>query len=172
MGIQCTLRLIKNNTKSNLTASISRFEDGSIRSYNFTGKLIECKGFRSSEGKDYSNEVVEIECGTTVLLNELLGGFIYKEAGDIFAKRAAEGDKNPCVELQIECKSLNVTETNIIISNVMKAQLDSSARLADNTDRIMNNLAALKTRGAQVNAARAGMGSLLNTVKKVAKTYL
>lgn len=185
MTISSTIKLIKNNAKTNVTCSISRDAQGNWKSMNFTGRLISCEGFISSEGINYDKELVGIECPTTVVItNEDQANAVYERLGAIFADRLAAGDKNPAVDLRILSNSIRPTDTNILVTNVEKVFVNSNTSLANTSDRINDSLAALRKFSAakstitsnstnlQLQAAKQGLNSLVNTVKKSVKTYL
>jgi hypothetical protein len=175
------IKLIKSNAKTNITCSTSHYPDGEFRSFNFTGKLISCEGFVSREGINYDNELVEIDCGTTVIINnQAQGEAIYEKAGAIFAQRAAKGDKNPALDLLIECNSINPTNTNILVSKVNKVYVESNTTLASSKENIegtLNNLRRFsnarttisttpqRTVNNQLSSARKGLNNILSSVK-------
>jgi hypothetical protein len=183
--MKVVIKLIKANNKTNITCSISHYPDGEFRSYNFTGKLLSCEGFVSREGTNYDNELVAIDCGTTVIIsNEAQGQAIYEKAATIFAQRAAEGDLNPALDLMIECNSINPTNTNILVSKVTKVYVESNTTLANSNENIedaLNNLrkfsnarttitttprsAATAKVNNQLTSARKGLNNILSSVK-------
>jgi hypothetical protein len=183
--MQVKIKLIKSNVKSNITCSTSHYPDGKFRSFNFTGKLISCQGFVSREGINYDNELVNIDCGTTVIINnQAQGQAIYEKAGSIFAQRAATGDKNPALDLLIECNSINPTNTNILVSKVTTVYVESNTTLASSKENIEDALSNLrKFSGArttittsttstprpsvnsQLTSARKGLNNILSSVK-------
>lgn len=179
--MKSVLKLIKNKAKSNVTYSISRFEDQSFRSLNLTGKLVSCEGFISSEGQDYSNELIGIDCATTVVItNQAQAEAILERLQSIFDSRNLSADSNPAVDLLIESNSIRPTSTNIIITNVSKIFVESNTSLANSTDNIIESLAALKsfsaakstlTSNAQLNAAKIGLSSALSSIQKSVKSY-
>jgi hypothetical protein len=189
MNISSTIKLIKNNAKTNVTCSISRDEQGRFISMNFTGRLISCEGFISSEGINYDKELVGIDCPTTVVItNEAQANAVYERLGSIFADRLQAGDKNPAVDLRILSNGLRVTDTNILVTNVEKVFVNSNTSLANTSDRINDSLEALRKFSAakstitsnslnsQLQAARGGLNAtltdLVNTAKRSVKTYL
>ncbi len=187
-----TIKVIKNNTKENITCSISKFQDGQFRSLNITGSLTECEGFYSREGINYDKEIVQVDCATTVLItDQTVADAVYERCAQIFADRRISGDKNPAVDLQIEANSVNITDTNILISKVTKIYVNPNTTLSNTSDSILNSLNNLKAYSAskstiisnsisnslqsakpQLNAAMKGLNSLANSVKHSVKTYL
>lgn len=174
--MKVTLKINKAKAKSNITASISRNQDQSFRSWNFTGTMIELEGFVSSDGINYDKELVGLQVGTTVIVtNEALGEAIYEKCADIFAKRANVGDLNPSIDLHLECNTVQPKESNILVSNVNTAYVKSNTSLRDNSAKVIDALASLRkasANNAQVNAARLGMTNVMNKVMSSVKTYL
>ena len=174
--MKVTLKINKAQTKSNISASISRNEDGSFRSWNFTGSIIALEGFVSSDGINYDKELVGLQVGTTAIVkNEALGEGIYERCAAIFAQRAATGDLNPSIDLHLTANTVQPKETNILVSNVTAAHVEAATSLRDSSVRVNDALASLRklsSNNSQVAAARAGMLNLVNKVKETAKTYL
>jgi hypothetical protein len=174
--MKATIKLNKAKIKSNITASIS-YHPGTEtpRSYNFTGSMIELEGFYSSDNICYDAELPTLKVGTTAIINPEAGQAVYERCATIFAQRAAEGNLNPSVDLHLEFNTLNVKETNILISNVTKVYVESNTSLRDDSSKVNDALASLRklsSNNSQVAAARAGMLNLVNKVKETAKTYL
>lgn len=184
--MKATVKIIKSNKKSNITCSVSKYEDGTFRSFNLTGSLTGLEGFVSREGVNYSEELVGLNVGTTLIIaNEAAGQAIYERCGEIFAARAEAGDKNPAVELLVECNTVNPTSTNILISNITRAFVNKEATVSPSSESILDSLAALKEFSAakttimtnsvnnnlpavkaQISSARSGLNSLISNAKK------
>lgn len=177
--IQATIKMIKSKEKSNISASISTNQDGSFKSWNFTGKLTSLEGYVTKDGVNFDSELVAIDCATTALIfNEQQGEAIYQRAAEIFEQREAEGDPNPAVDLVLTVKTVRPKETNILLVNVKQAFLDADTQIVDNSETVENVIAKLKANSAakakpQVSAARAGLGNALQrSMQRIAKTYL
>ena len=179
MTIQATLTLIKAKEKANITASVSQNQDGTFRSWNFTGKLSHLEGYITKDGVNLDQELVQVDAPTTVLIfNEAQGEAIYQRCQEIFDAREEQGDPNPAVNLDVVAKTVRVKETNILIVNVKQAYVDADTQIIDNSDNVLANLAKLRANSAnkpkpQASAARAGLTSALGrAAKRIAKTYL
>lgn len=174
--MKIVLKINKKKEKTNISASISRNPDSSFRSYNFTGTMINLEGFVSSDGINYDKELVGLQVGTTAIItNEALGEAIYEKCAAIFAQRAAAGDLNPSIDLHLTANTVQPKETNILVSNVLTAHVESATSLRDSSVRVNDAIASLKKVSAsntQVQAARLGLGSMLNSAKQAIKTYL
>lgn len=173
--VQATIKLIKNKAKSNISGSVSNNQDGSFRSYNITGKLVDLQGFVTKDGVNYDAELVEIDCPTTVLFfNQNQGAAVLARCEEIFEERAMEGDLNPAVDLIVEARTVRPRETNILITNVKHARIEKDTQLVDNSATVEDTLAKLRANSAkaqtQVQAARQGLSALagksLNLVKR------
>lgn len=153
MTIKATLKVTKAQTKSNITGTISYNEDGSFRSYNITGNLVELKNYVTRDGVDLSNELVQIDCPTTALLfNQTQGEAVVEKCAEIFANRAAKGDLNPAIDLIIEAKSVRPRETNILIVNIKSIFVDADTQIVDRSDNVLDTIAKLKANSAKSNA--------------------
>jgi hypothetical protein len=175
----CELKLIKNNNKANISYSISQYPDGTFRSYNFTGKLTSCEGFQSREGINYDKALVEVNCSTTLIItNQAQGAAIVDKLASVFEDRYSVGDKNPAVDLKVECNSVNPTNTNILITNVKKVFVERNTTLANNKQNIEDALSNLRsfsnTRSTistspkvntQLSSARKGLTSVISSIK-------
>ena len=174
--MKVTLKINKAQTKSNISASISRNEDGSFRSWNFTGSIIALEGFVSSDGINYDKELVGLQVGTTAIVkNEALGEAIYERCAAIFAQRAATGDLNPSIDLHLTANTVQPKETNILVSNVTTAHVEAATSLRDSSVRVNDALASLRklsSNNSQVAAARLGAESMLKSLKNTVKSYL
>jgi hypothetical protein len=177
--LTATIKLIKNKAKTNVSGSTSYNEDGTFRSFNFTGKLVALEGFTTKDGVNYDKELVQIDCPTTILVSsETMGQAIYDRCGEIFAKRASEGDLNPAVDLVVDARTLRPRETNILITNIKHSRVEADTQLVDNSTDVEDVLAKLKANSAArannsnntVQAARAGASNLakagLNLIKR------
>lgn len=177
--IQATIKVIKAADKSNITASISRNDDGSFRSYNFSGKLTSLDGFVTKDGKSYDKELVQIDCVTTALVfSENQGSAIYERCAEIFAQREANNDPNPAVDILLTLKTVRPKATNILLVNIKEAFVDADTQVVDNSETVEDAIAMLQANAAknkanapkqQVSAARAGLSGL---AKRIVKTYL
>lgn len=176
--INATLTLIKNKEKSNITASVSQNQDGSFRSWNFTGKLSHLEGYTTKDGVNLDQEIIQVDAPTSVLIfNEEQGEAIYNRCAEIFEERSQQGDPNPVVNLDVIAQTVRVKETNILVVNVKQAYVDAEAQIIDNSDNVLANLAKLKANSAaktkpQVSVARASLTSALGKSMKLIKTYL
>lgn len=174
--MKAIIKINKSKVKSNISCSVSTYPSGEKKSYNFTGSLIELNGFYSSDNICYDNELPTLKVGTTVICNNIeMGEAVYERCAAIFAQRAASGDLNPSVDLHLEFNTLNVKETNILISNVTKVYVENNTSLRDSSDKVNDALASLRklsSNNSQVAAARAGMLNLVNKIQETAKTYL
>lgn len=177
--INATIKLIKSKEKSNISASISDNQDGTFKSWNFTGKLVSLEGYVTKDGKNFDNELVAIDCPTTALIfNEQQGQAIYERAGEIFAQRELEGDPNPAIDLVLTVKTVRPKPTNILLVNVKQAYVDADTQIVDDSETVEDVIAQLKANSTskpkpQVNAARASLTNALGrAARKVAKTYL
>lgn len=174
--MEVTLKINKKKEKTNISASISRNEDGSFRSWNFTGSMIALEGFVSSDGINYDKELVGLQVGTTAIIkNEALGEAIYERCAEIFSLRKANGDLNPSIDLHLTANTVQPKETNILVSNVTTAHVEAATSLRDSSLRVNDALASLRklsSNNSQVAAARLGAQSMLNSIKKTVKSYL
>lgn len=174
--MKVVLKINKAQTKSNISASISRNEDQSFRSWNFTGSMIALEGFVSSDGINYDKELVGLQVGTTAIIkNEALGEAIYESCAAIFAQRKAAGDLNPSIDLHLTANTLQPKETNILVSNVIKAYVEEATSLRDSSISVNDAIASLRkisSNNSQLTAARLSAASMLNSIKKTAKSYL
>lgn len=174
--MKAQIKINKAKVKSNISCSVSKYENGTEKSYNFTGSLIALEGFYSSDNICYDNELPTLKVGTTVICNNIeMGKAIYERCATIFAERASRNDLNPSVDLHLEFNTLNVKETNILISNVTKVYVESNTSLRDSSDKVNDALASLRklsSNNSQVAAARLGAQSMLNSIKKTVKSYL
>lgn len=186
--INCTLTVIKSAQKENITASVSQNENGTFRSWNFTGKLSHVEGYTTKDGVNLDKEIVEVDAPTTILIfSESQGEAIYQRCAEIFQARQKQDDPNPAVNIDVVAKTIRVKETNILIVNVKQAYVDPETQIIDNSDSVLENLAKLKANSAanaaanaannapkpQVSAARAGLSRALGKgIKRIAKTYL
>lgn len=174
--MKAQIKINKAKVKNNISCSVSKYENGTKRSYNFTGSLIALEGFYSSDNICYDTELPTLKVGTTVICNNIeMGEAVYERCATIFAERANIGDLNPSVDLHLEFNTLNVKETNILISNVTRIYVESNTSLRDSSTRVNDALASLRkasTNNAQVNAARLGMTNVINKVLTSVKTYL
>jgi len=172
------VKLVKAKNKNNITASISKKEDSSFKSWNFTGSLIELEGFVTKDGVNYDKELVEIDCPTTIILyKENIGNEVYQRCAEIFEERAAIDDINPAVDLIVEVKTVRPKETNILLVNIKSIYVDNDTQIIDTSERIDSVITKLKAnseqkaivRKSQTSAARAGLTGLAS---KIIKTYL
>jgi len=158
MSITGTLKLTKAQAKSNITGTISHNDDGSFRSYNITGNLVELEGFVTRDGQDLSQELVSIDCPTTMLLfNDAMGDALVSKCAEIFEQRAAKGDLNPAVDVLFECKSVRPRETNILIVNVKSVHVDADTQVVDNSATVLDNIAKLKANAAKKPSAQTSI---------------
>jgi hypothetical protein len=144
--MKAILKLTKAQAKSNATYSISTNSDGSFRSLNITGNLISLQGFNSKEGTSYDTELVSLNCGTTAIItNEAAGKALITKLAGIYNNRALAGDKNPAVDLLLECDTLRPRETNILITNITGIKVKANTQVVDNNETINANLEKLRT---------------------------
>jgi hypothetical protein len=174
--MKAQIKINKAKVKNNISCSVSKYENGAKKSYNFTGSLIALEGFYSSDNICYDTELPTLKVGTTVICNNIdMGEAVYERCATIFAERANIGDLNPSVDLHLEFNTLNVKETNILISNVTKIYVESNTSLRDSSTRVNDALASLRkisSNNSQLTAARLSAASMLNSIKKTAKSYL
>lgn len=178
--IQCVLKLIKAKEKNNISYSISRNEDKSFRSLNISGKLMHLNGYVTKDGINYDKELVEIGCCTTAIFhNAEQAEALIERAAEIFEERELEGDPNPAIDLILTVKTVRPKETNILLTNIHQAYLDSNTQIVDDSTTVNSVIAKLRANTEkerarpQVNAARAGLGNALQrSIKKITKTYL
>lgn len=171
------IQIIKAKAKNNITASITKHSDGSFKSFNFSGNLVELEGYVTKDGKNYDKQLVEIDCVTTAIqYNQEIGEAIYERCGEIFAERELNNDPNPAVDLVLEVKTVRPKETNILLVNIKSMYVDDKTQPVDTSDRVDDVIAKLKANSAasakarsQVSSARAGLSNL---VKRAVKTYL
>lgn len=147
------VKLTKAQTKSNITGTISHNNDGSFRSYNLTGNLISLNNYVTRDGVDLSNELINIDCPTTLLIfNEQQGSALVEKCAEIFEERKTKGDLNPAVDIHFECKSVRPRETNILIVNIKHMRVDADTQIVDRSENVLETIAQLKANSAKVNA--------------------
>lgn len=147
--INATITIIKNKTKENISYSVSKYADGNVRSYNFTGNLTSVSNYYTADGKDISEALVKAEVPTTVIVNNIaMAEAILEKAADIFMERELNGDLNPAIELEVVAKTLRVPG-NILISFVAKAHVTGEAQIQDDSATVLANLEKGKLRLGQ-----------------------
>jgi hypothetical protein len=173
------VKVIKSKEKENITASVSKDPDGSFKSWNFTGSLVELDGFVTKDGINFDQELVEIDCPTTILISKKeQGESVYERCAEIFEQRARNNDPNPAIDLVIEAKTVRPKETNILIVNITSIFVDSDTQIVDSSEIVENAIAKLKANSAskpkpQVSAARNSLTNMLGRgVTRIVKTYL
>lgn len=170
MVIKATVRINKANHKKNLTYSISNYQDGSFRSVNFTGSLVACSGFVTSDKVNLDQQVLEANVGTTLLITDnKLGAQIAKTAQKIYADRATQGDKNPTIELNFHADSFSITATNILAKGISNVEINANATLVDDSAKALEMLAQAKEHKQRTaaGAAKAALGGLSKFVKTI-----
>lgn len=154
--MEATIQILKKSEKDNITYSISRYNDGTFRSYNFTGTLVALSNYQTNDGIDLSEDIVKANIPTTFIINnESIGEAIVEKAEEIYAKRLSNGNLNPAIELTVSARSLKIP-TNILISGIVKAHINEDVILADTSDRILSQLQSAKNRKpkTQLNLAK------------------
>ena len=170
--INATIKINKAQAKDNITYSISRHRDAnnSFKSVNFTGSLVACKGYYTSDKVNLDREVVEANVGTTLLIEDNeLGAKIAKTAKHIYAQRKAAGDRNPTIEVSFTCVSLTPTETNILAKGISNVEINANAQLVDDSAKALANLEKAKSNRVRnaTSAAKSALGGLASFIKEV-----
>lgn len=165
------LTVIKNNKKDNVSYSVSNYQDGDFRSYNFTGSLTSLDNFYTADGVDLSNELVTADVPTTIIVNnEAAGEAILEKAEQIFIERSLNGDGNPAVKLIGECESVKVPG-NIILSKVSKIMVDGEVELQQRSTDVLANLRKGRTSAGSQMANKVKENSLLGSASQFVKKY-
>jgi len=146
------VKLTKAQTKNNITGTISENEDGTFRSYNLTGNLIELNNFVTRDGVDLSDQLVNIECPTTLLIfNKSQGEAVVSKCAEIFEKRMSQNDLNPAVDIHFECKTVRPRETNILVVNIKAMRVDADTQIADHSESVLETIEKLKANSVKAN---------------------
>lgn len=170
MTIQATIRINKAKNKDNITYSISRDKVTSdFKSVNFTGSLIQCSGFVTSDKVNLDDAVLQANVSTTLLIyDNKLGGEIAKTARHIYAERAKNNDKNPTIEISFTATTFSVTQTNILAKGISNVSVNADAQLVDSSEQALANLAkARSNRSNTVAAARAAASNVGSFIKQI-----
>ena len=166
------LTVIKNNKKDQISHSVSTYEDGDFRSYNFTGSLSSLDEFYTADGVDLSNELVSADVPSTVIVNnESMGEAILERVEAIFIERALNNDGNPAIKLVGECESIKVPG-NIILSKVSRLVVDAEVELKQRSTDVLANLRKGRTTpGSQMANAVRNSNSVVSKAGNFVKKY-
>lgn len=171
---KATITLIKRNGKNNITHSVSNDrKSGEFGSFNFTGRLTELRGFRTSDGKDVTSELLEADVPATACVGNFQAGTgVVDQCHAIFAQRFESGDKNPALSITFSATSLDVTQKgNIIIKNIVpnSIKVNKDVQLAARSSNILGNL---KKASIGVQAAQLAQSQIENSpIAKFVKQY-
>lgn len=161
-----SIEVYKHNSKDNITFNtkynVDKDQKSGVKVVNITGSCVGAEGLIANNGTNLGEQIKGKR--TTLAFDKDLAVALLKEAKQLYAARGEAGDKNPVVNIVVECQRVTPLTNTIYVANIINYELVAAQGVLD-----ADIFGALNDFNTQVeNQKQSKNGVIANLITKLA----